>query len=237
MKSFSRRSLTANIESIEAEAQKADVNDLSDIRNQYRDIMGLVRMTDTSHFKIGILDRNDIHQEALYFLHVLWEKKPYAPENLTGDIEVDRVVLRNYCTKTVHFSIKKARDLFRGAIKLPKYTKDRKSEIDWFICDTFTNVFKEDTLFQLMEEPLDDYDNEQLHDFLDDMMLKVLTLQERDIVKRSFGMGEHLDKPVSNTVLAKLYNCSKDKISSIKSAAIEKLSMHEDAANAFLNSQ
>lgn len=204
----------------------------------------LANSFERSYSRIGVLDLNDLLQEGYYHFYRAWNKLDWDMINNAPDEEKNGIII-NYLKINIKNGIKRAIANDRDTIRIPesyynlrphgdaydgKY--DANYQIDIFLTRTFSSFFNHEYLDIADEIP--NYENEQLNLLIDDIMSQLLTKFEKDVLKKSYGIDEPEDRPVSINKIAEWFNKSEIWIKKTKAKALEKL-RNEDVEKTITN--
>lgn len=197
----------------------------------------LANSFERSYARIGVLDLNDLLQEGYYHFYRAWDKLNWELINNAPEEERNGIII-NYLKLNIKNGIKRAIANDRDTIRIPeayynlrphgdayegKY--DGNYQMDIFLTRTFSSFFNNEYLNFADEVP--DYEAEQLNLLLDDIMNKLLSKFEKEVLKQSFGIDEPYDKPKSISNIAEWFRKSEIWIKKTKAKALEKLKNEE----------
>jgi RNA polymerase sigma factor (sigma-70 family) len=193
----------------------------------------LANSFERSYPRIGVLDLNDLLQEGYYHFYRAWGKLDWDMINKAPEEERNGIII-NYLKLNIKNGIKRAIANDRDTIRIPEayYTLrphgdayegkyDNNYQMDIFLTRTFSSFFNHDYLDVIDEVP--NYQNEQLNELINDIMDKLLTKFEKDVLKKSYGIDEAYDRPVSISNIAEWFNKSAIWIKKTKAKALNKL--------------
>ena len=203
--------------------------DMHNVEHIFKYVEDVARQFERSYSRIGVMDLNDVLQEGYAELLYAWTKldweKIEESENPAGQrwaylkTSIKRGMIRSIMDN-------------RSSIRIPRRYYDSNSHLvykgrkyeyqtDIFLSTTFTQMFGDD-YFDAVDE-VSNWDNDRLNEFLNDLMDEIMTFKEKDILRKMFGMDEHLDKKVSVKEISEYYRMSDRHVKRLKNQALAKL--------------
>ena len=207
--------------------------DMHNVEHIFKYVEDVARQFERSYSRIGVMDLNDVLQEGYAELLYAWTKLDWEKIEESGNPAGQRWT---YLKTSIKRGMIRAIMDNRSSIRIPRnYYTSKESyyyqysgnyQIDIFLSSTFTQMFG-DEYFDAVDE-VSNWDNDRLNDFLNELMDKIMTFKEKDILRKMFGMDEHLDKKVSIKSLQDYYNMSPRGINKVKNRALRKLILNKE---------
>jgi len=184
---------------------------------------------------IGVMNINDLNQEAYLALLTAWKNVDWAFINQL-DTKLDR---NKTVSKFLSISIKgiigdRIKENIDGAgrpIKGIWNNKDKKRYTNGFgfISVLFPQWFDSDVI-ALVENEVYNYDYEKLGEFLEGWLKKYIP-KYHGMLEMFFGLDDIYSKPKSHAEIARFYSTSMGSVNKQKQRLITKLKNNEDALN------
>jgi RNA polymerase sigma factor (sigma-70 family) len=184
---------------------------------------------------IGVMNINDLNQEAWLALLVTWKNINWEYINsLKTPLDKNKAISKYLSTSIkglVSDSVKKNADGTSKPIKGIWNNKDKKRHTTGFgfLSVLFPQWFDNEVL-QIIDEDTYDYDYEKLGDYLEGW-LKKYTPKYHLMIKMFFGLDDIYSKPKKIKEIAELYNMNTESVKKQKQRLINKLSINVDALN------
>ena len=207
--------------------------DIKDIGRIYEHVGVIARTFKRDYGRIGIFSYNDLLQEGYAEMLYAWSKVDWDKIEESPNPEGQ---LWSYLKTAVKRGMTLAIMENRSSIRIPKYQymlREEADGLDIFLSSTFSQAFGDD-YFDMIEDH-GDYNMDKLNEFLNDMMIDILEFKEMDILKKMFGMDEHLDKKVSLKELSNQYKQTDRNIKYIKKRALSKMVLNKERIEKFLD--
>lgn len=227
-------------------AHKRDLNslekrngsyDIKNVENIFKYVKDIAYTFDRSYNRIGVLDLNDVIQEGYVELLYAWGKLDWEQIEESSNPQGQ---LWAYLKLSIKRGMIRAIMDNRSSIRIPRdyysTAKERHSQYEYqtdiFLSSTFSAMFG-DEYFDIIDDP-GSWDAQRLNEFLNDLMDRIMTFKEKDILKKMFGIDEHLDKKVSVKEIAKYYHMSERHVKRIKNKALSKMILNKEIIERFL---
>tara|TARA_R110000850_G_scaffold128577_2_gene248040 strand:+ start:1580 stop:2356 length:777 start_codon:yes stop_codon:yes gene_type:complete len=184
---------------------------------------------------IGVMNINDLNQEAWLALLVTWKNINWEYINsLKTPLDKNKAISKYLSTSIkglVSDNVKKNADGTSKPIKGIWNNKDKKRHTTGFgfLSVLFPQWFDNEVL-QIIDEDTYDYDYEKLGDYLEGW-LKKYTPKYHLMIKMFFGLDDIYSKPKKIKEIAELYNMNTESVKKQKQRLINKLSINVDALN------
>tara|TARA_R110000851_G_scaffold1573_2_gene6037 strand:+ start:970 stop:1746 length:777 start_codon:yes stop_codon:yes gene_type:complete len=184
---------------------------------------------------IGVMNINDLNQEAWLALLVTWKNINWEYINsLKTPLDKNKAISKYLSTSIkglVSDNVKKNADGTSKPIKGIWNNKDKKRHTTGFgfLSVLFPQWFDNEVL-QIIDEDAYDYDYEKLGDYLEGW-LKKYTPKYHLMIKMFFGLDDIYSKPKKIKEIAELYNMNTESVKKQKQRLINKLSINVDALN------
>ena len=184
---------------------------------------------------IGVMNINDLNQEAWLALLVTWKNINWDYINsLKTPLDKNKAISKYLSTSIkglVSDNVKKNADGTSKPIKGIWNNKDKKRHTAGFgfLSVLFPQWFDNEVL-QIIDEDTYDYDYEKLGDYLEGW-LKKYTPKYHLMIKMFFGLDDIYSKPKKIKEIAELYNMNTESVKKQKQRLINKLSINVDALN------
>tara|TARA_R110002126_G_scaffold61530_3_gene159058 strand:+ start:1408 stop:2184 length:777 start_codon:yes stop_codon:yes gene_type:complete len=184
---------------------------------------------------IGVMNINDLNQEAWLALLVTWKNINWEYINsLKTPLDKNKAISKYLSTSIkglVSDNVKKNADGTSKPIKGIWNNKDKKRHTTGFgfLSVLFPQWFDNEVL-QIIDEDVYDYDYEKLGDYLEGW-LKKYTPKYHLMIKMFFGLDDIYSKPKKIKEIAELYNMNTESVKKQKQRLINKLSINVDALN------
>tara|TARA_R100000951_G_scaffold90821_1_gene79130 strand:- start:811 stop:1587 length:777 start_codon:yes stop_codon:yes gene_type:complete len=228
MKNFNKKIFSLNISSL----QKVK----SEIPKKYFNLaINIANSFSKEYSSIGIMNTNDLIQEASYALIKSWKNINWEYINSIEDPLDRKKSITNYLKKSikglVKDEIKKNMDGTKKPIKgiWDNETKTRRTDVFGFLSILFPNWFDNNVL-TLIEDEIYDYDYEQLGNYievwLDKHMPKYATM-----LLMLFGIDDVYSKPKPIAEIANKFMMKPEAVRKQKERLIKKLKSNEQALN------
>ena len=228
MKNFNKKIYALN--------QKATLTMPSTIPRMYFKMASKIANSFSKEYAaIGVMNINDLNQEAWLALLVTWKNINWEYINsLKTPLDKNKAISKYLSTSIkglVSDNIKKNADGTSKPIKGIWNNKDKKRHTTGFgfLSVLFPQWFDNEVL-QIIDEDPYDYDYEKLGDYLEGW-LKKYTPKYYLMIKMFFGLDDVYSKPKKIKEIAELYNMNPESVKKQKQRLINKLSINVDALN------
>ena len=233
MKWYNHRIHTAHVEDIAAVRVDINGTDITDQARIYEHVGVVAREFGREYTKIGILDYNDLLQEGYCAMLEAWESVNWDYVEWADEPEA---FLWGYMKKAITNGIRGAIMDKRMDIRIPRSQyRLTDNSVDVFLSQTFSEAFG-DNYFDLIDDG-GNYWNDMLNEFLDSLMDELLSFKARDIIKKMYGMDEHLDKKVPVKEIAEFYNMKYKGVQKSKERSLKTLISNKDRIQKFLDDE
>ena len=213
--------------------------DMHNVEHIFKYVEDVARQFDRSYSRIGVMDLNDVLQEGYAELLYAWTKLDWEDIEKSDNPAGQRWA---YLKLSIKRGMIRAIMDNRSSIRIPrqyyttKHSIHRKEyQTDIFLASTFTQMFG-DEYFDAIDE-VSNWDNDRLNEFLNDLMDKIMTFKEKDVLKKMFGMDEHLDKKVPKTKIAEYYKMNLSSINKVKRRALSKLILNKEIIENYFDNE
>ena len=206
--------------------------DMRNVEHIFKYVEDVARQFDRSYSRIRVMDLNDVLQEGYAELLYAWTKLDWEDieksDNPAGQrwaylkLSIKRGMIGAIMDNRSSIRIPRNYYRVKETIKGKRY----EYQTDIFLSATFTQMFGDD-YFDMIDH-VSDWDNDRLNEFLNDLMDQIMTFKEKDILKKMFGMDEHLDKKVAKTEIADYYKMNLSSINKVKRRALSKLILNKE---------
>ena len=216
--------------------------DMHNVEHIFKYVEDVARQFERSYSRIGVMDLNDVLQEGYAELLYAWTKLDWEKIEESDNPAGQRWA---YLKLSIKRGMIGAIMDNRSSIRIPRdyYTAATKNiggksytyQTDIFLSTTFTQMFG-DEYFDAVDE-VSNWDNDRLNDFLNELMDKIMTFKEKDVLRKMFGMDEHLDKKVPKTEIAEYYKMNLSSINKVKRRALHKLKLNKHVIENYFKSE
>lgn len=228
MKNFNKKIFSLNISSL----QKVK----SEIPKKYFNLaINIANSFSKEYSSIGIMNINDLIQEASYALVKSWKNINWEYINSIEDPLDRKKSVTNYLKKSikgiVKDEIKKNMDGTKKPIKgvWDNETKTRRTDIFGFLSILFPNWFDNNVL-TLIEDEVYDYDYEQLGQYIETWLAKHVP-KHATMLLMLFGIDDVYSKPKTIAEIANKFMMKPEAVRKQKERLIKKLKSNEQALN------
>jgi RNA polymerase sigma factor (sigma-70 family) len=228
MKNFNKKIFSLNISSL----QKVK----SEIPKKYFNLaINIANSFSKEYSSIGIMNTNDLIQEASYALVKSWKNINWEYINSIEDPLDRKKSVTNYLKKSikglVKDEIKKNMDGTKKPIKgiWDNETKTRRTDVFGFLSILFPNWFDNNVL-TLIEDEVYDYDYEQLGQYIETWLAKHVP-KHATMLLMLFGIDDVYSKPKAITEIANKFMMKPEAVRKQKERLIKKLKSNEQALN------
>ena len=173
----------------------------------------IAKKQDKSYARVGVMDINDLIQESNLALVKGWNNIDWKYINSVPKLERKNAI-HGYLYKTITLSLKTAVNDKRDGIRIPdgrvsmgysEGKQQRSGDPINIITALFPNWFGSEEMDKsYMQEHVDDYANEQLGLFLDDLLINILKITDYQIITWFYGID--MDKRMSYKEIADRLN-------------------------------
>jgi RNA polymerase sigma factor (sigma-70 family) len=228
MKNFNKKIFSLNISSL----QKVK----SEIPKKYFNLaINIANSFSKEYSSIGIMNTNDLIQEASYALVKSWKNINWEYINSIEDPLDRKKSVTNYLKKSikglVKDEIKKNMDGTKKPIKgiWDNETKTRRTDVFGFLSILFPNWFDNNVL-TLIEDEVYDYDYEQLGQYIETWLAKHVP-KHATMLLMLFGIDDVYSKPKAIAEIANKFMMKPEAVRKQKERLIKKLKSNEQALN------
>lgn len=228
MKNFNKKIFSLNISSL----QKVK----SEIPKKYFNLaINIANSFSKEYSSIGIMNINDLIQEASYALVKSWKNINWEYINSIEDPLDRKKSVTNYLKKSikglVKDEIKKNMDGTKKPIKgvWDNETKTRRTDMFGFLSILFPNWFDNNVL-TLIEDEVYDYDYEQLGQYIETWLAKHVP-KHATMLLMLFGIDDVYSKPKTIAEIANKFMMKPEAVRKQKERLIKKLKSNEQALN------
>lgn len=228
MKNFNKKIFSLNISSL----QKVK----SEIPKKYFNLaINIANSFSKEYSSIGVMNTNDLIQEASYALVKSWKNINWEYINSIEDPLDRKKSVTNYLKKSikglVKDEIKKNMDGTKKPIKgiWDNETKTRRTDVFGFLSILFPNWFDNNVL-TLIEDEVYDYDYEQLGQYIETWLAKHVP-KHATMLLMLFGIDDVHSKPKAITEIANKFMMKPEAVRKQKERLIKKLKYNEQALN------
>lgn len=228
MKNFNKKIFSLNISSL----QKVK----SEIPKKYFNLaINIANSFSKEYSSIGIMNINDLIQEASYALVKSWKNINWEYINSIEDPLDRKKSVTNYLKKSikgiVKDEIKKNMDGTKKPIKgvWDNETKTRRTDMFGFLSILFPNWFDNNVL-TLIEDEVYDYDYEQLGQYIETWLAKHVP-KHATMLLMLFGIDDVYSKPKAIAEIANKFMMKPEAVRKQKERLIKKLKSNEQALN------
>ena len=215
--------------------------DMRNVEHIFKYVEDVARQFERSYSRIGVMDLNDVLQEGYAELLYAWTKLDWEDieksDNPAGQrwaylkLSIKRGMIRSIMDN--RSSIRIPRRYYDSDSHLTYKGKKYEYQTDIFLSSTFTQMFGDD-YFDAVDD-VTSWDNDRLNEFLNDLMDTIMTFREKDILKKMYGMDEHLDKKVSVNEIRDYYKLSERQVTRVKNTALSKLILNKEIIERFID--
>ena len=177
--------------------------------------------------RIGVLDVNDLIQYGYCGLLESWEKLDWEMIEAAPAVERQAIIWK-FIKNGIKYRIIHGITSDRDTIRIPysyyvkhSFNKEYKYNIDIFLTRTFSSFFTEEYLD--IADDGGNYVADQLNEFLNELMDRILLPLEKIIIKMFYGMDEAYDKPQSFIRISEYCCKSSGNVRKIKQRGMDKL--------------
>ena len=228
MKNFNKKIFSLNISSL----QKVK----SEIPKKYFNLaINIANSFSKEYSSIGIMNINDLIQEASYALVKSWKNINWEYINSIEDSLDRKKSVTNYLKKSikglVKDEIKKNMDGTKKPIKgiWDNKTKTRRTDMFGFLSILFPNWFDNNVL-TLIEDEIYDYDYEQLGQYIETWLAKHVP-KHATMLLMLFGIDDVYSQPKTIAEIANKFMMKPEAVRKQKERLIKKLKSNEQALN------
>ncbi len=228
MKNFNKKIFSLNISSL----QKVK----SEIPKKYFNLaINIANSFSKEYSSIGVMNTNDLIQEASYALVKSWKNINWEYINSIEDPLDRKKSVTNYLKKSikglVKDEIKKNMDGTKKPIKgiWDNETKTRRTDVFGFLSILFPNWFDNNVL-TLIEDEVYDYDYEQLGQYIETWLAKHVP-KYATMLLMLFGIDDVYSKPKAIAEIANKFMMKPEAVRKQKERLIKKLKSNEQALN------
>jgi len=228
MKNFNKKIFSLNISSL----QKVK----SEIPKKYFNLaINIANSFSKEYSSIGVMNTNDLIQEASYALVKSWKNINWEYINSIEDPLDRKKSVTNYLKKSikglVKDEIKKNMDGTKKPIKgiWDNETKTRRTDVFGFLSILFPNWFDNNVL-TLIEDEVYDYDYEQLGQYIETWLAKHVP-KHATMLLMLFGIDDVYSKPKAIAEIANKFMMKPEAVRKQKERLIKKLKSNEQALN------
>jgi RNA polymerase sigma factor (sigma-70 family) len=228
MKNFNKKIFSLNISSL----QKVK----SEIPKKYFNLaINIANSFSKEYSSIGIMNTNDLIQEASYALVKSWKNINWEYIDSIEDPLDRKKSVTNYLKKSikglVKDEIKKNMDGTKKPIKgiWDNETKTRRTDVFGFLSILFPNWFDNNVL-TLIEDEVYDYDYEQLGQYIETWLAKHVP-KHATMLLMLFGIDDVYSKPKAIAEIANKFMMKPEAVRKQKERLIKKLRSNEQALN------
>ena len=228
MRNFNKKIFSLNISSL----QKVK----SEIPKKYFNLaINIANSFSKEYSSIGIMNINDLIQEASYALVKSWKNINWEYINSIEDPLDRKKSVTNYLKKSikglVKDEIKKNMDGTKKPIKgiWDNETKTRRTDMFGFLSILFPNWFDNNVL-TLIEDEVYDYDYEQLGQYIETWLAKHVP-KHATMLLMLFGIDDVYSKPKTIAEIANKFMMKPEAVRKQKERLIKKLKSNEQALN------
>ena len=228
MKNFNKKIFSLNISSL----QKVK----SEIPKKYFNLaINIANSFSKEYSSIGVMNTNDLIQEASYALVKSWRNIKWDYINSIEDPLDRKKSVTNYLKKSIRGlvkdEIKKNLDGTKKPIKgiWDNETKTRRTDVFGFLSILFPNWFDNNVL-TLIEDEVYDYDYEQLGNYIE-VWLSDHIPKYKDMILMLFGIDDVYSKPKTITEIAIKFSMKPEAVRKQKERLIKKLKHNDQALN------
>jgi RNA polymerase sigma factor (sigma-70 family) len=228
MKNFNKKIFSLNISSL----QKVK----SEIPKKYFNLaINIANSFSKEYSSIGIMNTNDLIQEASYALIKSWKNINWEYINSIEDPLDRKKSITNYLKKSikglVKDEIKKNMDGTKKPIKgiWDNETKTRRTDVFGFLSILFPNWFDNNVL-TLIEDEVYDYDYEQLGKYIETWLAEHVP-KHATMLLMLFGIDDVYSKPKPIAEIANKFMMKPEAVRKQKERLIKKLKSNEQALN------
>lgn len=228
MKNFNKKIFSLNISSL----QKVK----SEIPKKYFNLaINIANSFSKEYSSIGIMNINDLIQEASYALVKSWKNINWEYINSIEDPLDRKKSVTNYLKKSikglVKDEIKKNMDGTKKPIKgiWDNETKTRRTDMFGFLSILFPNWFDNNVL-TLIEDEVYDYDYEQLGQYIETWLAKHVP-KHATMLLMLFGIDDVYSQPKTIAEIANKFMMKPEAVRKQKERLIKKLKSNEQALN------
>ena len=198
------------------------------IGRYYEWVIKIANSFSRDYSAVGALDVNDLIQSGHLGLVQAWQKIDWDRIAESGNPDAE---LWSYLKKRIKWSIRREIDKHGAFIKIPRreIEEARKNitATDKALVDLFPKFF--DAQFPNYITEITPWDQLQLYDFLDDLMIEYLTPEEKTILELFYGLDGV--KRMNAQQIAEYQKVTKRSIENKKLRAIKKLKTNEEVIN------
>lgn len=228
MRNFNKKIFSLNISSL----QKVK----SEIPKKYFNLaINIANSFSKEYSSIGIMNINDLIQEASYALVKSWKNINWEYINSIEDPLDRKKSVTNYLKKSikglVKDEIKKNMDGTKKPIKgiWDNETKTRRTDMFGFLSILFPNWFDNNVL-TLIEDEVYDYDYEQLGQYIETWLAKHVP-KHATMLLMLFGIDDVYSQPKTIAEIANKFMMKPEAVRKQKERLIKKLKSNEQALN------
>ena len=210
-------------------AYKKDLKVLreDELKNYYEHVIQIANTFPRDQIAIGILDITDLIQAGNAGLIDAWSNVDW---DLIDESPNPNGQLWSFLKKRIKFAIRREIDNCGAFIKIPRRQLESHRKnltgIDRILVDTFPQFFDNAIIY---EEEYGSWENVQLSEVLDDMIYNSIHNHDhQQILKLTFGIDTHDNKPVSMKKIAEMYKTSVSYIQNIKFKCLKQLKTDEN---------
>ena len=198
----------------------------------YSAVINLANQFNREYASIGILDINDLIQAGHVGLLQAWNNIQWDKIEASNEPDAQ---LWTFIKKRIKGAISREIDKYSTHIKIPRRKlEEMRSNLRWedqIFCDLFPNFF--DTSFPELSDEITPWDQIQMYEFLDDLMIKYLKPNEKLILELFYGLDGQ--NKMSWKQIAEYQKIKEGAIRKTKQRAIDKLKNNEEVINKIEN--
>lgn len=198
----------------------------------YKGVLQIANQYNREYASIGILDINDLVQAGHIGLLQAWNKIDW---DVISESDNPDGKLWSFIKKRIKWAIRREIDKYSQHIALPinklEEMRNNARYEDQIFCTLFPKFFGE--MFPELAGEITPWDQIQLYEFLDDLMIKYLRPSERTVLELFYGLDGR-DR-MSWKQIAEYQKVKEGAVRKVKQRALDKLKNNEEVINKIEN--